>query len=101
MLIKNAGIVNPWSEAFGDILISHGKIKEIGKTISGHTGEHIDIEGDMLFPGFIDVHIQGAGGYDVLDGGEAIDVISETCVRFGVTSFLATTVYKPGLENKH
>lgn len=102
MLIKNARIVNPWGEMSGDVLMGHGKIKRIEKSISGYAEEErIDVEGDMLFPGFIDVHIQGAGGADVLDGGDALKVISEACVRFGVTGFLATTVYKPALVNKH
>jgi N-acetylglucosamine-6-phosphate deacetylase len=48
------------------------------------------------------VHIQGAGGADVLDATpEALQAMSRTCARFGVTSFLATTVYKPGQENRH
>jgi len=74
----------------------------VGK-IHGYTeGEIIDLEGDFLLPGFIDVHIQGAGGADILDEDEeAIRIISEVCARCGVTGFLATTVYKPGLENRH
>ncbi|MBO3840813.1 MAG: N-acetylglucosamine-6-phosphate deacetylase [Candidatus Brockarchaeota archaeon] len=103
MLIKNARIVNPWGETFGDVLIDRGRIRKIGKPLYGYMeGESIDLEGDFLFPGFIDVHIQGAGGADILDEDEeAVSTISETCVKFGVTGFLATTVYKPGFENKH
>jgi len=48
------------------------------------------------------VHIQGAGGADVLDGTvEALKAISQTCARFGTTSFLATTVFKANSENEH
>ncbi len=55
-----------------------------------------------MAPGLIDVHIQGAGGADVLDATpQALETIARTCARFGVTSFLATTVYKPGQENRH
>jgi N-acetylglucosamine-6-phosphate deacetylase len=32
---------------------------------------------------------------------DALQTISRTCARFGVTGFLATTVYKPGQENRH
>jgi len=64
--------------------------------------ETIDASNKIVFPGFIDIHIQGAGGYDILDETEeAIRTISKTCAKFGVTGFLATTVYKPGKENKH
>ncbi len=62
----------------------------------------LDAQGRILAPGLIDVHIQGAGGADVLDATpEALGTISRTCARFGVTSFLATTVYRPGLDNRH
>ncbi|MEM2940603.1 MAG: N-acetylglucosamine-6-phosphate deacetylase [Thermoproteota archaeon] len=103
MLIKNARIVNPWGETFGDVLIKNGKIKKVGKAIYGHAQEEkIDAEGNMLFPGFIDVHMHGAGGADILDEDEeAINTISEACVKFGVTGFLATTFYKPRQKNNH
>jgi N-acetylglucosamine-6-phosphate deacetylase len=62
----------------------------------------LDAGGRTVAPGLIDVHIQGAGGADVLDATpEALETISRTCARFGVTSFLATTVYKSGQENRH
>lgn len=102
MLIKNARIVNPWGETLADVLIQNGKIKKIGESLTANGVEKIDIEGDMLFPGFIDIHIHGAGGADILDEDEeAINIISKTCVKHGVTGFLATTFYKPGQENKH
>jgi N-acetylglucosamine-6-phosphate deacetylase len=84
------------------IVVKDGLITEIRQ---GHlrcrTGV-IDVEGRTVAPGFIDVHIQGAGGADVLDGTEnALKKMSRACARFGTTSFLATTVYKPGAENRH
>ncbi|MBO3800404.1 MAG: N-acetylglucosamine-6-phosphate deacetylase [Candidatus Brockarchaeota archaeon] len=102
MLIKNARIVNPWGETFADVLIQNGKIKRIGKSLTANGVEKVELEGDMLFPGFIDIHIHGAGGADILDEDEeAINIISKTCAKHGVTGFLATTFYKPGQENKH
>ncbi|MEM2921663.1 MAG: N-acetylglucosamine-6-phosphate deacetylase [Candidatus Bathyarchaeia archaeon] len=102
LLIKNARIVNPWGTSFGDVLIDHGIITEIGEPKIGSTSCNvIDAEGDILLPGFIDVHIQGAGGADILDGEDAVETISESCIKHGVTGFLATTVYKPRQDNKH
>jgi N-acetylglucosamine-6-phosphate deacetylase len=44
-------------------------------------------------PGFIDVHIHGAGGHDVMEGSEsALRAISRSLGAHGTTSFLATTV---------
>lgn len=46
-----------------------------------------------MSPGFIDIHIHGAGGYDTMDGTvDAIDSISKTIVKHGTTSFLPTTM---------
>ena len=44
-------------------------------------------------PGFIDLHIHGGRGFDVMDGTiEAIHGLAEHLARHGVTGFLATTV---------
>ena len=44
-------------------------------------------------PGFIDVHIHGAGGHDVMEGTDsALAAISKKIARHGTTSFVATTV---------
>lgn len=46
-----------------------------------------------LCPGFIDVHIHGAGGSDVMDATpEALMKVSQTITKGGTTSFLATTM---------
>lgn len=46
-----------------------------------------------LVPGFIDMHIHGAGGADVMDGTpEALGVIADLLAAEGVTGFLATTM---------
>jgi N-acetylglucosamine-6-phosphate deacetylase len=49
--------------------------------------------------GFLDVHIHGAAGYDVMEAnGPALDTVSAYLARTGVTSYLATTV-TASLEN--
>lgn len=64
--------------------------------------ECLDAGGRLLSPGFIDVHVQGAGGADVLDGTrEALAVMSATLARLGTTSFLATTVARPRTGHDH
>jgi N-acetylglucosamine-6-phosphate deacetylase len=52
--------------------------------------------GATVIPGFVDVHIHGAGGHDVMEGTTAaLDTITSTVARFGTTSMLATTVTAP------
>lgn len=53
----------------------------------------ITTRGKTIVPGFVDVHIHGAGGRDVMEGNaEALEIIAENVARRGTTSFVATTV---------
>jgi N-acetylglucosamine-6-phosphate deacetylase len=85
------------------VLVRNGKIARVGRPGKEVKADKVlDTQGRILAPGLIDVHIQGAGGADVLDATpEALATISQTCARFGVTGFLATTVYRPGQDNRH
>lgn len=92
MLITNCNIIFLDKIEKGSVLIENGKIKEINpKNIED--SEVIDAEGMYLSPGFIDIHIHGAGGYDTMDGtSEAINEIAKTICKFGTTSFTPTTM---------
>ena len=49
-----------------------------------------------VVPGFVDVHIHGAGGHDVMEAtAPALDRITATVARHGTTSLVATTVTAP------
>jgi N-acetylglucosamine-6-phosphate deacetylase len=53
----------------------------------------INAAGRTVVPGFVDVHIHGAGGHDVMEGSrEALEIISATVAAHGTTSLVATTV---------
>jgi len=103
MLIKNCRILEPGApgEAI-DLLLEGGKIAGMGPGITGRGEDTIDAGGRIAAPGLIDVHVQGAGGSDTLDGGLGdLERISRSCARHGVTGFLATTVYRYRGENGH
>ncbi|MBN2455396.1 MAG: N-acetylglucosamine-6-phosphate deacetylase [Sedimentisphaerales bacterium] len=90
------------AEQTTSILIENGIIRQIGQIEPSDHNNKLDAEGKIIAPGFIDVHIQGAGGCDVLDAtAEALTTISRTCARYGTTGFLATTVFKPDQPNHH
>ncbi|TQS75084.1 N-acetylglucosamine-6-phosphate deacetylase [Ornithinibacillus gellani] len=82
----------------GNVLIEKGKIKAIfrdGEKPAAYPPSFrvIDGEGLNLIPGFIDGHIHGANGADVMDATEeAIDKIASVLPKEGTTSFLATTI---------
>jgi len=55
--------------------------------------ETIDVAGNYISPGLIDIHIHGAGGSDTMDGTlDSLNIISSTIIRNGVTAFLPTTM---------
>jgi N-acetylglucosamine-6-phosphate deacetylase len=104
LLITNCKLFDAsQSEQSISILIENGVIAQIGQIEPGIACDiTLDAQGRIIAPGFIDVHIQGAGGADVLDATpEALVAISRTCARFGTTGFLATTVFKPKQDNRH
>jgi N-acetylglucosamine-6-phosphate deacetylase len=48
-----------------------------------------------ILPGFVDLHVHGGGGADIMDGGDAPETIARAHARHGTTSLLATTVTAP------
>lgn len=83
----------------GYILVADGKIKEVGTldTLQQHSIEDVTVieleEGTKIIPGFIDVHIHGAGGADTMDAtSEALHTMAIHLPQEGTTSFLATTM---------
>ncbi len=103
LLITNARLLDSRCAAPTSILLANGKIDRIAPgTESIETRHTFDARGNLVVPGFIDVHIQGAGGADILDATpEAVATIARTSARFGVTGFLATTVFRPEGDNRH
>ncbi|WP_203636909.1 N-acetylglucosamine-6-phosphate deacetylase, partial [Thermobrachium celere] len=82
----------------GKALIFDEKIVDIvdEKKINKSDYEVIDVLGNYVSPGFIDIHIHGSGGSDTMDASfEALQNISKTITRCGVTSFLPTTMTMP------
>lgn len=78
------------------ILVREGIIEALGPR-AGMTlpagAKEISEPGAIAAPGFVDVHIHGAGGHDVMEGtAEALDVVTQAVLRHGTTSFVATTV---------
>ncbi|MGC2891573.1 MAG: N-acetylglucosamine-6-phosphate deacetylase [Candidatus Acidiferrum sp.] len=78
------------------ILIRDGVIEEIGPREGMRLpagAQEISATDKIAIPGFLDVHIHGAGGRDVMEGsGEALAGVTKTVARHGTTSFVATTV---------
>lgn len=78
------------------ILVRDGVIEEVGPR-AGMTlpegAREVPATEETAVPGFVDVHIHGAGGRDVMEGSEeALRAVTRMVLRHGTTSMLATTV---------
>ncbi len=84
--VEKQGIINT------SLSVCSGKINAIGKNLLYE--EEIKIPScAIVLPGFIDQHIHGAGGFDVMDASNtALLEIANSIAAEGVTGFLATTM---------
>ncbi|MEA4863663.1 MAG: N-acetylglucosamine-6-phosphate deacetylase [Victivallaceae bacterium] len=98
-LLTNCHIISPDFEAFdASVLIEGEYIKRIYALPEGKikADEIIDLGGDMLLPGFIDVHCHGRSNADFSDA--SLEGLTRICVdklSEGVTSLLPTSLTLP------
>ncbi|WP_155718018.1 amidohydrolase family protein, partial [Pseudomonas fluorescens] len=84
-------ILTPSGWMRGRLVHEHGKVV----AIDGTPCDPADNDLPYLLPGFIDLHVHGGGGADIMEGAGAFETITRTHVRFGTTSLLATTMTAP------
>lgn len=86
MILKNAEVFNgDFEKIRADVKIDGEKISKIGNFSSD---DGLDLTGLVVMPGLIDMHIHGCGGADTGDATpEALETMSQTLVKNGVTSF--------------
>src|ERR1700727_1231953 len=93
-------ILTPQEELLNNVIVVEGgRITGIGHRDEVHIppGAKDYVAAEMtVVPGFVDVHIHGAGGHDVMEAdAAALDRITSTVARFGTTAIVATTVTAP------
>lgn len=92
----------------GRILTPHGFVAGAIEFDAGRVtrivGDPVTVEaiGDaaepIVLPGFVDLHVHGGGGCDIMDGGDAATRVAAMHARHGTTSLLATTMTAPVAE---
>lgn len=69
--------------------------------IASIEGSHLPAErardgaAPLLLPGFIDLHVHGGGGRDIMEGGDAALEVARRHAQHGTTALLATTMTAP------
>jgi N-acetylglucosamine-6-phosphate deacetylase len=87
----------PFQEISDAVVVIQGsRISAVGKRgeVAVPRGARaITARGKTVVPGFVDVHIHGAGGHDVMEAThEALEIVAATVAGHGTTSLVATTV---------
>ncbi|MEO8045080.1 MAG: N-acetylglucosamine-6-phosphate deacetylase [Spartobacteria bacterium] len=97
MIFTNGRLIFPDRIADGlSLRTEGGRIVEIGALAPAAGEEVVDLAGDFLAPGFIDLHVHGAVGRDTMEGtAEAFRAICDYHAAGGTTSLLLTTVTAP------
>jgi N-acetylglucosamine-6-phosphate deacetylase len=97
MIFTNARLIFPDGIRDGlELVARDGRIAEIRQQTARTTNEIVDLGGNYLTPGFVDLHIHGALGRDTMEASaEAFRAICDYHASGGTTSLLLTTATAP------
>ncbi len=87
-------ILTPEGWRLGHLTLEGGRIA----ALSGASSEPALNHEPYILPGFIDLHVHGGGGADVMEGGSAAQIMARMHAQYGTTSLLATTMTAPPAE---
>ena len=97
MIFTNARLIFPDGIRDGlEVVVREGKIAAIRERARAVKDEVVDLAGNYLAAGFIDLHAHGALGRDTMEGSaEAFRAICDFHASGGTTSLLLTTATAP------
>jgi N-acetylglucosamine-6-phosphate deacetylase len=97
MILANARLIFPDTVRDGlELAVEKGKITAIRHDSHTRAREVLDLQGNYLAPGFIDLHVHGALGHDTMEASaEAFRAICDYHATGGTTSLLLTTTTAP------
>jgi N-acetylglucosamine-6-phosphate deacetylase len=97
MILTNARLIFPDGVRDGlEVVVEKGKIAAIREHNHARTNELVDLRGNYLASGFIDLHVHGALGHDTMEASaEAFQAICDYHASGGTTSLLLTTPTAP------
>ena len=102
MLIENGTVFTGDRFATGlSVRLQNGIVTEVGEKTAAESGEgRIDLEGDYLLPGFVDVHIHAFRGSDTMRGEADIRRMSRELAKAGTGAFCPTTMSASETETR-
>ena len=102
-VIENGMIITPSKTIEkGVVVFEDGKITAVGhknRVKVPKNAKVIDASGKIVAPGFVDIHVHGGKGRDVMDASyEAVKEIAKFLASHGTTSFVFTTISAPHFD---
>ena len=97
MIFTNARLIFPDGIRDGlEVVVEGGKIAAIHEQTRVRGKDVVDVDGNFVAPGFIDLHVHGALGRDTMEASvEAFRAICDFHASGGTTSLLLTTTTAP------
>ncbi|MFL9583466.1 N-acetylglucosamine-6-phosphate deacetylase [Stenotrophomonas sp. AB1(2024)] len=91
--------MSPISTLHGRMLTPFGWVRgdiAYKQRIVSINSHHADPRGDdqvpLILPGFIDLHVHGGAGVDIMQGGDTAQTVARAHARHGTTALLGTTM---------
>lgn len=105
LMLTNGKVITPFRAiSRGGLAIENGLISAVfsgtagpadiwgGDDPAAECAQIIDVGGRVIAPGFIDIHVHGGGGSDVMDGGpDSVLIMAQAHAKGGSTSIVPTT----------
>ena len=97
MIFTNARLIFPDGIREGlEVVVENGKIAAIRGQSDADANETLDLQGNYLAPGFIDLHVHGALRHDTMEASaETFQAVCDYHASGGTTSLLLTTATAP------
>ncbi|HWT22666.1 MAG TPA: hypothetical protein VN213_04095, partial [Solirubrobacteraceae bacterium] len=97
LLLRGARVLTPGDdlpEAW--VAVAGGRIAGVGHGTPPPAAETVDLQGRLLVPGFLDLHVHGGAGADFMDADpEGCRRAARFHAAHGTTGLLATTLSAP------
>jgi len=102
-VIEGGEVLTPAGFERVSVVVSGARIGKVGRITRADMegAEIIDAGGRLVLPGLVELHVQGAGGSDLLcEDPEAVLKVARSLASFGTTAFLATTAIDTTREDQ-
>lgn len=96
LAIVNGTVYTPEQVIPDGVVLAEGRrITAVGRAGAVNVpaqARKLDARGGAIVPGFVDMHVHGIQGYDVMDGTvESVQAFSRALTQYGVTAFAPST----------